>query len=81
MKTAQFEIIMLENGDVALRRSGEDDELVRITFSTDIKAMLGDFYLDVAKEMFDAGIDAVANVDSQINGEQEELEDKPKRLH
>ena len=36
MALTEFELIMLDDGEVALQRSGTDELLVRITFSPEV---------------------------------------------
>ena len=36
MALTEFELIMLDDGEVALQRSGTDEPLVRITFSPEV---------------------------------------------
>ena len=40
MPLAEFELVMLESGEVALQRSGADDALVTINFSPEVMAYL-----------------------------------------
>ena len=59
MALTEFELIMMDNGEVALQRSGADEPLVRITFSKDVLNYLDGKHVDVAKSMMDAGIQTV----------------------
>jgi hypothetical protein len=60
MSAILYEIVMLPDGDFALRRADEEEEpLIRIHFSEQARMMLQDADLDVAKAMIDAGIDKV----------------------
>ena len=36
MALTEFELVMMEDGEVALQRSGSDEPLVRITFSPEV---------------------------------------------
>jgi len=56
MPLAEFELVMLESGEVALQRSGADDALVTINFSPEVMAYLDGRHLEVAKSMMDSGI-------------------------
>ena len=56
MPLAEFELVMLESGEVALQRTGADETLVTINFSPEVMAMLDGKHIDVAKSMMDAGI-------------------------
>lgn len=58
--TAVYEIVLLPGGDVVLQRVDDrGEQLVRISFSTHVKAYLGATSMGIAKAMIDAGIDAV----------------------
>lgn len=59
-----YEIIELENGDVALRQSerSEGNALVEIRFSEESRYFLGKAKFDVAKTMIEAGLDLVAEL-------------------
>jgi hypothetical protein len=63
MVVSEFELIVLENGDIGLQQVGESDLLVRVNFSADVKQYLGDQQLDVAKRMIDSGIRAVIELE------------------
>jgi hypothetical protein len=70
MVVSEFELIVLENGDIGLQQVGESDLLVRVNFSADVKKYLGDQQLDIAKRMIDSGIQAVIELQkSQITPE------------
>ncbi len=61
--SAVFEIIELENGDVALKRSdGEGEPLVRISFSGDAKDSFPEQHLEIAKAMIEAGVRKVGQL-------------------
>jgi len=69
-----YEIIELENGDVALRRSeypGEEP-LVTIRFSTESNDYLGSARYEVAKVMIEAGLDFVAEMEDAVEAEGED---------
>lgn len=71
--TQIFEIVELDNGDVALKRAGEpmQEALVKIQFSEDAKASLQTHQVDVARVMLEAGVRKVG----QISGFEIERED------
>jgi len=53
-----FEIVVLPNGDIALKRDNDIDEpIIRISFSTDVDGLSEESKINVAKAMIDAGID------------------------
>ncbi len=58
-----LEIVELENGKVALRRSNEDAEpLIIIEFSADARDFLQGHYIEVAKAMSSAGMQVAGQV-------------------
>ncbi|MAE03908.1 hypothetical protein OAT22_09200 [Porticoccaceae bacterium] len=65
MALTEFELIMMDNGEVALQRSGADEPLVRITFSKDVLSYLDGKHVDVAKSMMDAGIQTVFEINEE----------------
>lgn len=71
MSTALYEIVMLPDGDFALRRADENEEpLIRIRFSDEAREMLQDAGMDVAKAMIDAGIDMVEQLGDETMDEE-----------
>ncbi len=73
MAISEFELIVLENGDVGLQRVGgrDDDLLVRVQFSSDVLQYLGDNHIEVAKRMIDTGIQTVYELDQIVSDEDE----------
>lgn len=71
MPLTQFELVMLENGDIALQKTGSDEPLVSIRFSEEVLDALGKQHLDVAKSMIDAGIQAVSEASEDVESETE----------
>ena len=64
MSANLYEVVMLTNGDVVLKRVDETEEpLIRISFSEEARDLLNDMQLDVARAMIDAGIDVVEQID------------------
>lgn len=64
MSATLYEVVMLTNGDVVLKRVDETEEpLIRISFSDEARFFLDDMQLDVARAMIDAGIEAVEQID------------------
>ncbi|MBU2875641.1 hypothetical protein [Marinobacter salexigens] len=75
MSPSFFEIVQLNNGDYALRRIDDDSApLVKISFSTEARAMMENRDMAVAKAMIAAGIEAVGNVSHDIDWEDDELD-------
>ncbi len=56
MPLAEFELVMLDSGEVALQRAGTEGALVTINFSPEVMAYLDGRHIEVAKSMMDAGI-------------------------
>lgn len=78
MSSTLYEVVMLTNGDVVLKRADETEEpLIRISFSDEARFFLNDLQLDVARAMIDAGIEAVEQID--ILGD--ETQAPPRLLH
>ena len=62
MSSAFLEIVELPDGRIVLRRSEEDNALVTITFSAEARGFLKARYIDIAKEMFHAGLLAAGHL-------------------
>jgi len=63
MPSPFHEIVELANGKVALRRSDEEGEpLVVIEFSRDAREYLQESYIEVAKAMISAGMQAAGQM-------------------
>ncbi|GIX29627.1 MAG: hypothetical protein KatS3mg124_0099 [Porticoccaceae bacterium] len=78
MSDTLYELVLLPDGDYALQRADEEDEpLIRIRFSEEIRSLLQSAELEVAKAMLDAGIDLV----TRIAEEDEEGDEAPPTLH
>lgn len=69
--SAFYEIVELENGDIALLKSSskDDEPLVRIRFSTESNEYLGSARFEVARAMIEAGLDAVADLEEQTEAD------------
>lgn len=63
-----YEVVVLENGDIALRRIEDKGEepLVTIHFSPQSNFFLGDARVDVARAMIEAGLDTVSCLEEFI---------------
>ena len=66
MAISEFELIVLENGDVGLQRVGTNDPLVRVKFSSEVREYLGEQQIEVAKRMIDAGIKTVSELEQTV---------------
>ena len=62
-----FEIVVLPNGDIALKRGNDADEpLIRISFSREVEGFSDESKIDLAKVMIEAGIDLFDKMDLDI---------------
>ncbi len=81
MAASFLEIVELDNGDIALHRIEDNGEpLVIIQFSEESRAYLTNSTLDVARAMFEAGMQAVGQLSQTAEVDLEELE-RPHILH
>lgn len=72
---AILELVQLENGELALRNSGSEQEpLVTIQFNEEVKALLGDQAPVIAQHMFQAALFAL--LEKQANEWQAEVVDE-----
>lgn len=72
-----LEIIELESGELAIRNADSDDEpMIKVNFSEELRDKLSGEYLDVARVMLTAGIQMVAESGLELN-EVEEPEPEP----
>ncbi len=69
-----WEIIELEDGDVALVREDEEEPVLTIGFSNEAKERLQSNHIEVAKAMIGAGMDAVEHLSEEAEGIAEEEE-------
>lgn len=72
-----YEIVELDNGDVALRRSEQADEepLVTIRFSAESHEYLGSARYEVARVMIEAGLDFVLEMEGTTEEDEPVSED------
>ena len=82
MEEVLYEIVMLPNGEVVLQRSNsKESPLVKIVFSKEARQLLGDQQLTIAKEMIDAGLDAVQDLDLGLSQNLDDSEESERVLH
>ncbi len=62
MSSAFLEIVELADGKIVLRRAEEESPLVTLTFSSEARGFLKARYIDIAKEMFHAGLLAAGHL-------------------
>ena len=62
-----FEIVVLPNGDIALKRGNDNDEpLIRISFSREVEGFSEESKIYLAKVMIEAVIDLFDKMDLDI---------------
>lgn len=77
-----WEIIELENGDIALRKADSDDEpLLTIKFSGEAVERLQDQKIDVAKAMITAGVQVATDIESVDDDDDPEFDSGPATVH
>ena len=81
MPLAEFELVMLESGEVALQRPGSDEPLVRINFAPEVMTYLDGRHVEVAKTMMDAGLQKAFDVGEEPVPHAEGGETKTHTLH
>ena len=81
MPLAEFELVMLDSGEVALQRAEGDETLVTIRFSPDVLDYLDGKHLDVAKSMMDAGIKTAFDVVEEPAVPAESAQSKAHTIH
>lgn len=82
MSSSLYEIVDLGDGEIGLRRAGEDEgePLVRIKFSEESVHFLSDARFEVAKAMIEAGLEAVGDMAEQEMASFE-FEAEPRIIH
>jgi len=81
MAFTEYELVMLDDGEVALQRVGSDEPLVRISFSDSVLEYLDGKHIDVAKSMMDAGIQTVFEINDDRTPISVETGEKRQILH
>ena len=81
MAFTEYELVMLDDGEVALQRAGSDEPLVRISFSDSVLEYLDGKHIDVAKSMMDAGIQTVFEINDDRTPASVEAGEKRQILH
>ena len=80
-----YEIVETAEGEIVLRRAGEDEDspLVSISFSQEALYFLNQSKFSVAKAMIEAGLEAVSEVEEseELEAEAQSEESSPKVLH
>jgi hypothetical protein len=81
MAFTEYELVVLDDGEITLQRSGSDEPLVRISFSPSVLAYLDGKHVDVAKSMMDTGIHTVFEINNDRTSAGPEHESKHQTLH
>ncbi|KGK81558.1 ABC transporter ATP-binding protein [Stutzerimonas degradans] len=79
MPTSFLEIVELPDGRIVLRRAEDEEVLVTLDFSNDAKLFLQGQHVEIAKAMFNVGVQMAGRI-SEGEGEIE-YEDEPRVLH
>ncbi len=78
MPTSFLEIVELPDGTIVLRRAEDEGVLVTLDFSDDAKVFLQGQHVEIAKAMFNIGVQMAGRVSE---GEFEREEEGPRVLH
>ncbi|AYN95158.1 hypothetical protein IQ22_02605 [Pseudomonas duriflava] len=78
MSTSYLEIVELADGRIVLRRADGEEALVTLEFSSDAKDFLHGQQVEVAKAMFNLGVQMAGRL---AEGDMIEREDTPRVLH
>lgn len=79
MPTSFLEIVELSDGRIVLRRGDDEEVLVTLEFSEEAKAFLQGQHIEVAKAMFNVGVEVAG---SMVDGDYEaEFEEQARVLH
>lgn len=79
MPTSFLEIVELSDGRIVLRRGDDEEALVTLEFSEETKAFLQGQHIEVAKAMFNVGVEVAG---SMVDGDYEaEFEEQARVLH
>ena len=81
MAFTEYELIVLDDGEVSLQRAGSEEPLVRINFSPAVLEYLGGKHIQVAKNMMDAGIKTVFETNDDQSSLSVGEDDKRQTLH
>lgn len=69
MSDSFFEVVQLENGEIAIKRTDDSGRaLVTICFSDEVKAYLGDSVKDVGRAMISAGVESASKATDLEDG-------------
>ncbi|MBO3276610.1 hypothetical protein [Pseudomonas schmalbachii] len=78
MPTSFLEIVELPDGRIVLRRADDEEALVTLEFSADAKGFLHGQHIEIAKAMFNVGVQMAGRL---AEGFDAEPEGAPRVLH
>lgn len=78
MTTAYLEIVELSDGRIVLRRADDEEALVTLEFSSDAKDFLHGQQIEVAKAMFNLGVQMAGRL---AEGDSLQRDDQTRVLH
>lgn len=77
-----LEIVELENGDLVIRRVDCDDEpLMVVAFSADLRGVLEEKCIEVGRMMLTAGVHMVAEAGHNLSSAQEKASEPQPTIH
>ncbi|MBD9675118.1 hypothetical protein ACQCLI_16145 [Pseudomonas nitroreducens] len=79
MPTSFLEIVELPDGRIVLRRADEEEALVTLEFSADAKGFLQGQHIEIAKAMFNVGVQMAGRLAE--GGDMSMDEEGPRVLH
>ncbi|HBC01999.1 MAG TPA: hypothetical protein DC032_15900 [Pseudomonas sp.] len=78
MPTSFLEIVELPDGRIVLRRADDEEVLVTLNFSEDAKLFLQGQHVEIAKAMFNVGVQMAGRMSE---GDFERDDEEPRVLH
>ncbi|EXF45706.1 hypothetical protein BAY1663_01881 [Pseudomonas sp. BAY1663] len=78
MPTSFLEIVELPDGRIVLRRAEDEEVLVTLDFSDDAKLFLQGQHVEIAKAMFNVGVQMAGRM---TEGDFEREDEEPRVLH
>ncbi|MGE4407198.1 hypothetical protein [Pseudomonas sp.] len=78
MPTSFLEIVELPDGRIVLRRAEDEEVLVTLDFSDDAKLFLQGQHVEIAKAMFNVGVQMAGRM---TDGDFEREDEEPRVLH
>lgn len=78
MPTSFLEIVELPDGRIVLRRAEDEEVLVTLNFSEDAKLFLKGQHVEIAKAMFNVGVQMAGRMSE---GDFERDDEEPRVLH